>query len=97
MRQDYYGQQLAEKLLQIILVTAFMISTGYGWYTQNLMDALYGWLGGLAIALIVYHLWRKMGKKFIHLVYRYVFLLGQFIVAILSSGSLSLMKMKIIQ
>lgn len=35
------------------MVTAFVAGTVYAWYKQNVLDALYGWLGGFALSIIV--------------------------------------------
>lgn len=34
-------------------MAGFVIGTAYGWATQSLECALYGWLGGLALATII--------------------------------------------
>lgn len=50
---DYQGQRDAERISQIIIVLGFVLGTGYGWWVQSLLFALYGWLAGLAVAFLV--------------------------------------------
>lgn len=35
------------------MVSGFVVGTGYAWYRQNVLEALYGWLGGLILSIIV--------------------------------------------
>lgn len=35
------------------MVSGFVVGTGYAWYKQNILEALYGWLGGLILSIVV--------------------------------------------
>lgn len=43
----------AERVGQVLIAAGFTLGTIYGWFTQSLLFALYGWVGGLALALIL--------------------------------------------
>jgi signal peptidase complex subunit 1 len=50
---DFKGQQLAERLMQIITIASTIAGFIYGWYLQSFEVTFQAWAAGLAIAGVV--------------------------------------------
>lgn len=51
--QDFYGQRLAERIGQALLVSGFALGTIVGFVKQSLPIAVIGWAIGVALTILI--------------------------------------------